>query len=256
MAIHLFGSDNLLDNATLSMITGTENAQYPLDNIKVPRTSKIFKAEGASIDILFDAGTSLPADTFMVVGDNIDGFGLDTIKIYGSTTNGFVGATEIEIDISKENNFGFKQFTEVNYRYWKISLTGSAYCALSNIYLGKAVSFSTNAIDLGSFRYLDKENLKINKNKYGNKFISTYNSQRTLSGNFKLLNTTEYQTIREIYNDHKKSIPLWFITDPADYLETDSKYIYSGYFYLDRDVDFKNTNLKLWSSTLSLTEVV
>lgn len=253
---HLFGSDNLLDNASLSMLYGVENSQFPLSNLKVPLTGKTFKAEGALVEFVIDTGSFLPVDTFMFVGDNIEGVGVDTIKIYGSTTLGFSGATEIEIDISKENNFGFKQFTEVSYRYWKISLTGSAYCELSNLFIGKSVSFATNAIDLGSFRYLDKENLKIKKNKYGNKFITTYNTQRTLSGNLKLLNTTEYNTIREIYNNRKKSSPLWFILDPADYLETDSKYIYSGYFYLNGDVDFKNNNPKLWGTTLSLTEVV
>lgn len=238
------------------MVTGTENAQFPLSNLKVPLTGKTFRADGATVEIMIDVGTFLPVDTFMFVGDNIEGIGVDTVKIYGSTTDDWTSATEITINISKENNFGFKQFTSVNFRYWKITLTGSAYCELSNLFLGQRVDFATNAIDLGSFRYLDKQNLKINKNKYGNKFINTYNTQRTLSGKIKLLNTTEYQTIREIYNDNKRSKPLWFITDPDDYLETDAKYIYSGFFYLDRDVDFKNDNPKLWSTNLNMTEVV
>ena len=256
MAGHIFGSDNLLDNAQLSMITGTENAQFPLDNIKTPITSKVFSASGGTVEFMIDTGTFLPVDTFMVVGDNIEGIGFETCKIYGSTTDNFTGATEIVIDISSENNFGFKQFTESNFRYWKVTLTGSAYCEMSNIFIGKSVVFATNAIDLGSFRYTDKENLKVNKNKYGNKFINTYNTQRTLRGSLKLLNTTEYNTIREIWLNHKKSIPLWFITDPTDYLETDAKYIYSGFFYMETDVDFKNTNPKLWSTGINFKEVV
>lgn len=256
MALHIFGSDNLIENAAFSMITGTENSQFPLTNIQVPLTSKVFQASGATVEILVDTGTILPADTFMVVGENIEGIGFDTIKIYGSTSDDFSGATEISIDVSKPNNFGFKEFTEVSFRYWRITMTGSAYCELSNVYLGKRVELSTNAIDLGSFKYLSKQNLKVSKNKYGNKFISTYNSQRTLSGNFKLLNTTEYNTIREIYNDNKRSRPLWFITDPNDYLETDAKYIYSGFFYLENDVDFKNSNPRLWSTKMTLKEVV
>lgn len=251
-----FGSDNLLENATLTMLTGDENLQFPLSNLKVPLTSKTFRVTGSTVEFIIDTGSFLPVDTFMLVGDNIEGVGVNTVKIYGSPTLGFGASTEIEIDISDENNFGFKQFTEVNHRYWKVVLTGSVYCELSNIFLGKAVSFNTNAFQLGSFKYLDRENLDLKKNKYKNIFINTYNSQKSLVGNISVLNTTEYQTIREIFNDNRRSKPLWFILDPDDFLETDSKYIYSGFFYLNNDTQFSNTNSRIWSTVMSLSEVV
>jgi len=254
---HLFGSNNLVDNATLSMLTGDENAQFPLTNIQLPITGKVFRADGATVEIQLDLGTMFSIDTFMLVGDSIEGLGVSNIELYGSTTSGVFDPTPLAtVDLSSDNNFGFKQFTEVNYRYWKLKLEGSTFCELSNIFIGKATSFATNAISLGSFKYLVKENMKESKNNYGTKFINKYNTQKTLSGDLKLLNSTEYNTIRTIYAYHRKSEPLWFITDPLDFLETDAKYIYSGFFYLNVDVDFKNTHSKLWSTTLSLTEVV
>ncbi len=252
---HLFGTDNLMDDATLSIITGAANAQFPLNNMLIPITSKPFRSTGSSVDFLIDTGTITPIDTFMVVGDNTVGLGVDTISIYGSTTTDFSGSTEIVIDLSAENNFGFKEFTSVNFRYWKVELNGSVYCEISNIYLGASQTLSTNAIALGSFKYVVKENVNIKENKYGNRFITQYNTRKSLVGDFKLLNDTEYTVIREIFNDSKRSTPLWFITAPSDEIGTDSKYIYSGFFYLNKDTNFNNTNFKLWSTQLNLIEI-
>ncbi len=255
MGSHVFGTDNLIDDSTLSMITGTENSQFPLVNINVPITSKVFRSTGTTIEILVDTNTITDIDTFMFVGDSVNGMGIDTISIYGSTTTNFTSSTEIVIDLNDEFNFGFKRFTEVSYRYWKITMTGSVYCELSNIYLGQSTEITTNAIQTGTFKYSVKENVTIKTNKYGNKFINKYNSMKSLSGQINLLNTSEYTTLSEIYNDHKLSKPLWFITCVNDELGTDSKYKYSGYFYMSKDTSFTNTNPLLWSTNIDLIEI-
>jgi len=252
---HIFGTDNLIDDATLSILTGTANTQYPLSNLKIPITSKVFRSTGATVEILVDTGASNPVNGFMLVGDNVVGLGLDTVSIYGSTTTGFGGADEIEIDLNEDNNFGFKVLTEVTFRYWKIVLDSTVYCELSNIYLGKTTSITTNAIALGSFKYSKVQNANITTNNYGNKFITTYNTQKKLQGSIKLLNETEYNTLRDIRDDYKKTTPMFFITDPDNYLGTNSKFIYSGYFYFTSDALFTNTHPGLWSSSLSLLEV-
>ncbi len=252
---HQFGTNNLITNSTFSIVSGIEDSQHPLENIKIPITSKVFRSTGSSVEILIDTNTITDIDTFMMVGDNINGIGILTMSIYGSTTTDFSSSTEITIDISDEFNFGFKKFTSVAYRYWKVVLTGSTYCELSNIYLGEATEITTNAITMGTFKYGVKENLKIDQNKYGNKFITQYNSMKSLGGTINLLNTSEYTTLQEIYNDHKMSVPLWFITCPDDELGTNSKYQYSGYFYLGKDLEFTNTNPLLWSTNLNLIEI-
>ena len=99
------------------------------------------------------------------------------------------------------------------------------------------------------------ENLKISRNKYGNKFINKYNTQNILSGVFNLLNDAEYTIIKEIYNEHRNSKPLFFMLCPEGELGTDSEYEYSGFFYITSDISFKNTNPGLWSASLELEEV-
>lgn len=255
MSCHIYGTDNLITDSSLSIVSGAANSQYPVSNLLVNITGKTFRSTGTGVEILVDTGLITAQDTFMVVGDNTVGLGVTSISIYGSATTNFGASSEIQIDLSAANNFGFKQFTQTNFRYWKIVLTGAVYCEISNIYLGLATEITTNAIAMGSFKYTKKENVLVKQNKYGNKFITKYNTQKSLSGKINLLNETELDTLREIFNDHKRSIPFWFITDPDDVLGTDSKYLYSGFFYFSKDAVFTNVNVALWNSSIDLVEV-
>lgn len=251
---HIFGTNNYLDTATLSMISGTENAQFPLSNLKVPITGQVFRIDATSCSFLIDLGSTKTVDTFMLVGDNIEGLGVTGVTLAGSATTNFGSSTPITVALSATHNFGFV-LNGGTYRYWRVSLTGSTKCELSNIYIGQAVTLTTNAIALGSFMYTTTENVTVDKNNYGNRFFTTYNTLKTLSGKLHLLNTTELASVRSVVQTHGKSVPVWFITDPTDAMETDAKYRYSGFFYFTQNNIFTNTNTGLWSLSLELSEV-
>ncbi len=256
--MHIFGSNNMVLSSNLSLITGTENTQHRLDNIKIPITDKVFRtiSGDTTSEILIDTLTIKEIDTFMVVGSASEGLGITSMSIYGSITTDFSSSTEIPIDLSMQYNFGFKQFDPSTFRYWKIVITGSDYCELSNIYLGKADILSTNAIALGSFKYEETENATIKKSTYGNKFITKRNSVKMLSGDINLLNNTEQDTLNEIYSYHRSTTPLWFITCPADEIGVNAKYKFSGFFYLRNKISFTNSHYGLWDTSIVLEEVI
>lgn len=252
-----FLTNNLIGDANISLQTGSQNSQFPLDNIKIAFSSKVFRSTGSSCAILIDCLVPSPVDTFCVRGDVSEGaLGFDTCVLKGSATTDFSSSTPITIDLSEEHNFGFKQFTEVSYRYWLIELTGSAFCELSNVYLGKKTEFLHNDINTQSFSFGDIDNVSIQKNKYGQKFINQYNFIQELSGNINLVTPSELAVLREIYLNHGRHIPIWFMLDPLGEMPVeDSEFLFSGFFYLEQDFQFKAVTVGLYTVNLVLTEV-
>lgn len=248
-----FLTDNYVDNAELSIITGVENSQFPLTNLQHDFTTKVFRSTTSNVEILVDLGQTSAVDTFAMVGSSVDGIGLSTVKIYGSPTTDFSGSTEHIVDINIANNFGFKIFTEESHRYWKVTITGATYCELSNIYIGSKTGLPNNGISTKSFSYYNKDNSKISKNKYNHKFIDTYNTIKYLSGQIKLINAEEFDTLQYIYDNHMLRKPLFFLLDPnGDMPETNSEYLYSGYFYIQKEFTYKMVAPGLYNINLQL----
>ena len=227
-----FLSENLVDDASLSILTGAENAQFPLSNILSPFTTKEFRSTGNTVEILVDLTVLQAVDSFAVTGHSLDGLGFTDITIYGSGSTDFSGSTPIVIDTNDEHNFGFKLFDEVSFRYWKIELTGTgSYATLSNIFLGKKVQFTDNSLAIKSFNYTNKDNAKVRKNKYGQRYIDTVNRIKTIKGRMQHLNRAEYDMVNDLFTIHGVNRPLWMIVDPTGVSATDGQFMFSIYGY-------------------------
>lgn len=252
-----FLSDNRMLQATLSMDTGTENAQFPLTNLQNDFTTKVFRSNENTCSILVDIGASEAIDSVAVVGSAITGLGFTSMSIYGSPTTDFSGSTEVVVDLSAQYNFGFNLFTSTgSHRYWLIEVTNTAgdYVELSNIYLGINEQITTNGINTESFVFTEVDNVNISLNDYGQKFIDKVNKIKYLSGNVQYVNSTEFTTMNDLYVQNGKSTPVWFILDCEDTLGTDSKYIFSGYFYFQTDFQWKGAGPGLYNVSLSFME--
>lgn len=254
-----FLTDNKAVGATYSMLTGTENAQFPLTNVDKVFTTKVFRSNEASavIQVAFDSSQSI--DTFAIVGNNLTGLGVDSVTVEGSPTTSFPGTNIETVNLSSDHNFGFKFLDNPgSFRYWKITLTGTSYCELSNIYLGARTVVANNNIDTGSFTYSLRENFKAKSNNYRQLFIDKYNSSNELSGDIKFANSVEFEQLNNVYAEVGNTTPIWFILDSEGNLSTDgsSKYLFSGYFYLSGKLQWKNAAPSLWDTKISLIEVV
>tara|TARA_Y100001936_G_C16091405_1_gene686520 strand:- start:3195 stop:3971 length:777 start_codon:yes stop_codon:yes gene_type:complete len=251
-----FLSDNRVLEASLSMITGTENAQFPLENIQHDFTTKVFRSNEDTVEILVDLKQSVAIDSFAVVGSSVTGLGFGDVSIYGSLSTNFTGSTEVSVDVSAEHNFGFKLWNAGgSFRYWKIVInnTGGDYVELSNLYLGIRTEV-TNGLDLNSFKYSQVDNSKIKMNDYGQRFIDSFNKTKLLSGQIKFLNKQEFDTINNLYIQHGKSIPIWVIVDPDGVMASDGEYLFSGYFYFTKDLSYASAGPFLYNVELSFSE--
>lgn len=257
MSALTFLSDNRVIGSTVTMLVGTENAQFPLTNLQSDFTTKVFRSNENAIELQVDLGATESIDSFAVVGSSVDGLGFGGITIYGSATTNFTGATAVSIDVSAANNFGFKLFTPAApYRYWKIVInnTSGSYVELSNFYLGIKDQFANNGISTETFKYSEKDNSKIKKNRYGQRFIDSYNTIKIMSGQMKYINAAEFETLNNIYTQNKKNTPIWVILDPDGDMLTDSEYKFSGYFYFDADLQWSLAAPALYNVKLNFSE--
>ena len=254
MSNMIFGNDNLILSAQLSIVSGTADAQFPLDNIKHPFTTKVFRSTGANCSILIDLNSIQAVDLICINGSSVDGLGFTSATIEGSASPVFSG-TPVSIDINAINSFAFKELTSSSFRYWRLVLTGSSYVELSNVYLGVKTQMSTNNLNMG-FAYSLNTNNKVTKNAYGQRFIDTYNSTKTISGDVKYVNSVEFAILNDIHLNHGENTPLWFILDPSNAIGiTDSKYMFSGMFYM-KDLVWKNISPGLWDVNINLDEAM
>ncbi len=250
-------ADNKVIDASFSMVVGTENTQFPLTNITHPFTTKVFRSNEDSVEILITLDQSLTIDSFALVGSSISGIGITDISIQGSGSTNFTGATVIPVDVNGEYNFGFKLFTpEGSFRFWKLTInnTGGDYVELSNIFLGVKTQLTTNGFATSSFQYSRVENNGVTQNKFGQKFIDIYNTIQVMSGSIQHANQAEFEDIDGVFLMSGTSTPLWVIADPDGVLSTDSEFLYSGYFYLQNNVSWSMSGVNLFNTELILNE--
>ena len=252
----IFLSDNKAVNATYSMVTGTENSQFPLTNITHDFTTKVFRSNETSIEVLIDLQSAITIDSFAMVGSSVTGLGVGAVTLYGSGSVDFSGSTAIPIDLDSEYNFGFKLFTGAAFRYWKLVITntGGSYCELSNIYLGAKTELLTNGFSTSSFSYSLIDNVDISQNKYQQRFINTYNKVSLLSGEVQHADESEFTAISDVYIQNGRSTPIWFILDKDGVLANSGEFLYSGYFYLDNNLTTTMSAFNLYNIEVILSE--
>lgn len=247
-----FLDENLILNSTLTLLSGSGDAQFPLSNIKHDFTTKVFRSTTSTVEVLIDLQTIQEIDIIAIKGSSVTGIGFNTATIEGSATPVFSGIP-VSIDISSTHNFAFKELETNPNRYWKLTLTGGTYVELSNVFLGKKTQLLDNSLSLG-FSYQRITNNKVSKNQYGQRFIDTYNSVDLLSGEIKLVNSAEFDQLNSIHVNHGEDKPLWFILDPKGKMGiADSEFLFSGYFFM-KDLSWKSVAPGLYDVGLALEE--
>ena len=252
----MFGTDNKAVGATYSLLSGSPNAQFPLSNVDKVFTTKSFRSTGTSCVIQIDWASAQSVDTFMMVGNNLTGMGVTSATIEFSPTSVFPGTSIETINLSADHNLGFVKFTSGSYRYAKLTLTGTSYCELSNIYIGARTEIVNNSFDTTSFNYSLVDKFKSKANNYGQLFIDEYNKVNQLGGTFKYVNDAEFAQLNTMYAESGNTTPVWFMLDSDGSLVTDGEFIFSGYFYLSGNLSWKSVAPGLFDITINLNEVV
>ncbi len=258
MANFKFFSYNWIEQDFIDLIIDPahQDAFFPLENIKHPFSTKVFRSvEGqTSVSFIIDLKTSAPIDAILLKGHSIDGLGVTSVLLEASGTLDFStpGLSE-NLTLNHEWNLGYKLFNEQAFRYWKITLQNTAsFCEIGNVFLGKSTSLEKNNLDY-NWKYKNIDNSTIDRNRYGQKFVDKLNTQRTIEGVFNYLNKSEFAILNEIFDAHGKNKPLWVIVDSDGIIINDFE-TFAGQFYFVDAPEIINVAFGLYMANMAFQE--
>lgn len=227
-----FLSENLIDNASLSLTTGTQNAQFPLSNLKNESTSYKFRSLENAVVIQVDLLQQRTIDSVALHGDTNDSLGVTAVSIKTSLTTDFSASSAISLDLSAEERLGFKFFTPVAARYVEVTISGTgSYCEASNIYIGERINLINQNVSIGTFSYGFEDKSSVVENLYGQRFVDKRNSIKRLGGSIEFCIKSEQEVLDNMFSYHGKSKPLWLILDSNGDSIEDGEFKLSIYGY-------------------------
>jgi len=247
-----FYSTNLIDQA--SMTASSENALFPLANLKDDRRTKVFRSNSNSDSIVFDFGTASVVNSILLVDSPRSGFGILTATFQMNTTNVWTSpAFSTTVTINTAQGFGFKEFTNQTYRYARIVLTSSlGYCEISNIFIGQKITFANGmGIDLG-WNYQDKELSTIKENRYGQKFVDVISRQKQISFSIRSMDKTELDQVLVVYDSKGTTKPFFVRIGDSSMINDPDRF--AGMFYLNTIPQINNKSYGLYDISMNLEE--
>jgi len=209
-----FLSDNLVNDGVVTLTTGTENAQFPLSNVKNDATAVKFRSQENDVVMVIDVQQTRTMDTFAIHGDTNEELGLTSVSIKTSLTTDFSSSVAIPITLSAENLMGYEYIDPVSHRFVEITMSGSgSFVEVSNIFIGERIELLQQNLSISSFQYGFNDQSSVSANKYGQKFIDKRNKIKTLGGAVEFCIKAEQEELDEMFIRHGSSIPLWMIID-------------------------------------------
>jgi hypothetical protein len=246
-------SENLVDQATLT--ASTENASFPVENIQDYRRSKVFRSTSNSDNIVLDFGSASDVNTFFIVPDKRNGFGVATITLEFNSSDswGAPAATET-ITFSETHDLGFKEFTATHsYRYCRIVLTSTlGYCEIANIFLGVKNNV-VRGIKFG-WSYKDAEIVNQKANRYGQIFSDIISRQKQISCSIQYMDKDNLDEFFKAYDLCGESKPF-FIRIGCDEMSNDYRR-FSGMVFFKDVPSVVNNNFNKYSVSMQLAEAM
>jgi hypothetical protein len=238
------------------MTASSENAQFPVDNIKEDRRTKVFRTTSSSGDIVMDFGGSVDIDSFMVVPHSSDGFGISTLTLELNATNDWVSpAVSQVITLDTTFNVGsFEWSTIQSYRFARLVFTSTlTYCEIANIFIGKRVEFQDNDITYPiSYKQVTRRNES--ENRYGQKFIDEINTQKVFSGSINTMTLAEIDQLLEMLDFNAITRPVFVAFESSSILNDVDRL--NGMYYLAADPQLEFDQGNYWNISLSFEEAL
>ena len=193
-----FFVDNLVKE---SLITASSNdAQFPSENIKDDRRTKVFRSISNSCNIVFDFGTVSDIDSIAIVDSNIDQIGFTTATIELNNTNSW-GSPPVSQALTIDSLNGWVNFnwsTVQSYRFARLVLdNGANPVEVSKVFIGKS-NYMESVCFTYPMRYSQNNRATVQTNRYGQKFFDEISTQKLVSGTIPSLNKDEMDMILEI----------------------------------------------------------
>lgn len=250
-----FLSDNLVDTAVMSLDTGTENAQFPLQNLKNEAAAKKFRSQENNVVIVFDLQETRTINTIALHGDTNENLGLTSASVRTSLTTDFSGSAVTNIPLSAEDIMGYVYMTSVDHRYVELTLSGTGvYAELSNIFIGERIELLQQNLSISSFKYGQRDKSRVSENDYGQVFVDKRNKIKTLGGTLEFCILSEQEILDDMFTKHGKSEPLWMIVDKDGEGMTRGEYKLTIYGYLQQRPNWTASGGKTYNASVSMNQ--
>ena len=250
-----FLSENLADQAVVSLDTGTENAQFPLTNLQNDATAVKFRSNENSIVIVFDMQQTREIDTFALHGDLNSTLGMTAASFRTSLTTDFTSSPVYPVTLSAENLIGYSFITQVEHRYAELTLTGTgSFAEVSKVYIGKRIELLQQNLSISSFRYGNIDLSSSSVNDYGQRFVDKRPKQKTLGGNIEFAIKSEQESLDEMFLRQGTSAPLWMIIDQNSEAMNDGAFKLAIYGYFDRTPTWTASGGQTYNTSLTVIQ--
>lgn len=233
--------------------SSSENAQYPLANLKDDRRSKVFRTTSASGWVVFDLGEAVELNSFLIVDNNSIGFNLNSLTLKINNSNTWVTPMySSSVTLDYENGFGSILLpSSLNARYVRLEFTSlDSYCELANVFIGAAADIQTDITY--PIVYMQDNLARVTKNRFGQRFIDEITSQKKLKLSYASLFKEEMQTMFELLDFSSITRPVWVVFDTTEITENNNRL--SGMYYLVNDPSSEYVAGNFWSLTIDLEE--
>lgn len=237
-------------------ITATsENAQFPISNLKETFRSKVFRSLSNADYLVFDFGYPMKIDAVMIVDDPMRGNKLLTCIVKLDNDPAFGSAIEQEMTLDPVNGFSSVSFESIpNMRYMKIEMTSAAgYCEIAKIFAGAKMPLSDDVDFALPFNFSMVNNASLSSNKFGQVFADEINSYIKFSSSLKVLDKNELDGALAILKYSGNTRPIWVLFDGI----LNNSNMLSGYYRVSTQNPTPNLDSSLyWNMSLEFTEAL
>lgn len=230
----LYNNNVRLDDTVIT--GGDENAQFPASNLKNYFSTKIYRSNSASDNIVFDFGSAMNVDTVAIRGHLRDGLQATSFILEAHTSDSWGAPSFTDtFTLNEEFNLGYKFLAATqNYRYWRVSGTGSSQFELGNIFLGEKFQAQRNIST--TFKFENRDGSSYSDNEYGQRFVDERVDQKLLSGKLNLIDKNNVDEMFTFIDYVGKKKPFWVILDPDEVIMNDSERIAGLFMFRARPI--------------------
>jgi hypothetical protein len=246
---------NLLAQEVTDLSATNENAQFPLSNLKDPRTSRVFRSTAKTDSVVIDLKKISQVDSVLVRASFGSGWGHGNLTIEANVSDSWTAppfSTTVTID--PQFNIAWELFNSTeSYRYWRITGSGGDVFELSNIFLGTKFQ-PTACVDYG-WRIVALDLSKESYNAYGQKFNDIIGNKRELSAGLSLMCKDTLDSMVDFTGYAAKYNPFWIIMDSSESI-VNSAEMFSGQFYLKARPQITNSSYARYGMSLEMEECI
>jgi len=194
---------------------------YPVSNVLDSRLSTIYRTDFTTeAEIIFDFGSAGPVSGAVIANHNLTS-SVSVLKLQANTINGW-GSPAYEVDLTWNKKNINLEFSEQNYRYWRLIITDNTnsdlYLKIGRVWLGE--SYNTAGIKLNII-HDRKSASKKTTSQSGQTYLDKRYFYSVVSVKFPKITRTQYYELLDLFEIVDIGVPFFVTFDKGgDILET------------------------------------